>query len=94
MWIGHNGELVNFANVVKIDGRITPEITNIDEVTYQQQEARYKYHAVLELTSIRGTKVEFAKRTFPNKHDAERYVANVLEMLRAMLKAEKIKEAV
>ena len=94
MWIGHNGELVNFANVVKIDGRITPVITNIDEVIYQQQEPKTKYHAVIELTSVRGTKAEFAKRSFTDKHDAERYVANVLEMLRAMLKAEKIKEAV
>ena len=85
MWISRNGEMFNLDNVVQIT-------SELDE---------YSEHVIASIYFITNTgeSIAFAKRAFPynsnnyktERYHAERYIANILELLKALLKPSDIK---
>ncbi|GAV24772.1 hypothetical protein ciss_07050 [Carboxydothermus islandicus] len=77
MWISRNGEMFNLDNVVKISSEI--------------DEYNENFIATVYFVTTAGEEIVFARRAFPNKYHADRYVINVLEIVKAYLKAADIK---
>jgi len=85
MWIKHNNEIFSLDNVVKIT-------SELDE---------YSEHVIASIYFITnaGESITFARRAFPYENNnyttiryhAERYIANILELLKALLKPSDIK---
>ncbi|GAV21578.1 hypothetical protein cpu_00880 [Carboxydothermus pertinax] len=77
MWIGHNGMVFNMDFVKRIKGSVYKNNSSyIGEVTF--------------VTKDEG-EIVFAIRKFPEEYYAQRFVANVLEIVKAYLKAVDVK---
>jgi len=77
MWIKRNDEIFNMDNVAKIYSDLNEYYENFIASVY--------------FVTTTGEEIVFARRAFPNRYHAERYIANVLEIVKAFLKAADMK---